>query len=716
MLPLIPNVRASPLLGDDGVRYHLHAGHILLPTRNPQCIVMSSQPPTIACTLLLLAIASASRADDVADASAVTTLFARHCNDCHGGDDPEAGLSLAKLDPTAFPGDDLETWRLVREQVRFGDMPPEGSDPLPEADRKRLLDWIRGEMLRTQEPGANSDEKLLLPQFGNYVDHLALFDVRRSHVTPAPPRIWRLRPSIYNTIAPQLGEGISGLANALSLEDGSEFKDFSASYFVDEAGAQQLLGNAKKIARAQLGPKSRDRVFKSLADPETPPSEETVRDAIETAFRKALGRGPREDERQRFAAFHARSAEIGGHEVAAEALLSAVLMQPEFVFRRELGDGEPDEHGRVRLSQREIAYALSYALSDRPVREFIEAANRGELDSKERIAELVATQLNDETASNGGNPRILEFFREYFHYPFANEVFKDQPEGGEHKSSALVADLELVVEEILERDHEVLAELLTTRRYYVNATYGRKENADRIVKRDGKTRKYQTAFNLPLDWKWGRHLQPVGFPRDERAGVLTHPAWLAAWSGNFENHPVQRGKWIRTHLLGGSVPDVPIGVDARVPEKEHTTFRDRLKLATSAAECWRCHRKMDPLGVPFERFDHYGRVQRLDAGQPVDTTGRIDRTDFPELHRDVSGPTELMEVLATSPRVEQVFVRHAFRFFMGRNETLGDANTLQDAHRAYHKSGGSFNALVASLLTSDSFLLRQADGSTTSTE
>ena len=67
----------------------------------------------------------------------------------------------------------------------------------------------------------------------------------------------------------------------------------------------------------------------------------------------------------------------------------------------------------------------------------------------------------------------------------------------------------------------------------------------------------------------------------------------AAWSGTFENHPVQRGKWIRTHLLGGSVPDVPIGVDARVPERTHL-FRNRLKEATAAAECQRCHKKWIP--------------------------------------------------------------------------------------------------------------------------
>ena len=55
-----------------------------------------------------------------------------------------------------------------------------------------------------------------------------------------------------------------------------------------------------------------------------------------------------------------------------------------------------------------------------------------------------------------------------------------------------------------------------------------------------------------------------------------------------------------------------------------------------------------------------------------------------------------------------MFVRYVFRFFIGRNETLGDANTLQDAHRVYRESGGSFNALVESVLSSDSFLLRSS--------
>ena len=65
--------------------------------------------------------------------------------------------------------------------------------------------------------------------------------------------------------------------------------------------------------------------------------------------------------------------------------------------------------------------------------------------------------------------------------------------------------------------------------------------------------------------------------------------------------------------------------------------------------------------------------------------------------------------LAESERVEQVFVRHAFRFWMGRNETLNDAPVLQAAHKAYRDNGGSMKALITSLVTSDAFLYRKVE-------
>ena len=44
---------------------------------------------------------------------------------------------------------------------------------------------------------------------------------------------------------------------------------------------------------------------------------------------------------------------------------------------------------------------------------------------------------------------------------------------------------------------------------------------------------------------------------------------------------------------------------------------------------------------------------------------------------------------------------------MGRNEMLSDSKTLIEADQAYLKSGGSFDAVIVSLLTSDSFIYRK---------
>ena len=47
--------------------------------------------------------------------------------------------------------------------------------------------------------------------------------------------------------------------------------------------------------------------------------------------------------------------------------------------------------------------------------------------------------------------------------------FKDAPEGGVHRPDLLVADLETTVRDALRTDREVLATLLSTRRFYADA-------------------------------------------------------------------------------------------------------------------------------------------------------------------------------------------------------------------------------------------------------
>ncbi|MCA9268047.1 MAG: DUF1595 domain-containing protein, partial [Planctomycetales bacterium] len=330
----------------------------------------------IIAAVCLLSVAQHARADPPAPdvegfQRTVAPLLAKYCVDCHGPDVEEGGLALHNIDANLLAGNQFETWRIIDDQLRFGDMPPKDADQPSADERAAIASWIRQELHKTQQPGAASDGKLLLPQYGNYVDHQALFGERAPRVTPGPPRIWRLRPEIYDRRMPRLAEQVSGLANGLNVADGSEFKDYAAPYFLDEAAAAPLLGNARKIAERMISPQSKDQLFKGLIDDAAPPSAEAVSAAVDLAFRKAVGRGATDEERKRFAAFYDKAAKIGGRGPAAKAMLAAVLLQPEVLYREELGEGRPDEFGRVRLAQPEIAAALSYALSDEPLKEFV---------------------------------------------------------------------------------------------------------------------------------------------------------------------------------------------------------------------------------------------------------------------------------------------------------------------------------------------------------
>ncbi|MEX2216841.1 MAG: DUF1588 domain-containing protein, partial [Phycisphaeraceae bacterium] len=237
--------------------------------------------------------------------------------------------------------------------------------------------------------------------------------------------------------------------------------------------------------------------------------------------------------------------------------------------------------------------------------------------------------------------------------------------------------------------------------------------------------KYKEPKDTPEYWDYPVQ-QP--FTIAHRKGILTHPAWLIAHSQNTATDPVIRGRWVREKLLAGRVPDVPITVDAQVPEDPHKTLRDRLEMVTTKEECWKCHQHMNPLGLTFEIYDDFGRYRTEESLEhpdnliarardkesadtyktlPVNAHGYLKGTGDSKLDGDVNDALDMIDRLAKSDRVRQSIIRHAFRFYMGRNEMLSDSQTLIDADKAYIETGGSFRAVIVSLLTSDSFMYRK---------
>jgi len=132
----------------------------------------------------------------------VTTakFLQQYCVACHGKSLQEAGLRFDNVSQDLSHLTTSSLWRRVLEQVLFLEMPPRDSDSLPDsAERSRFVHAVEAELTRFGR-GLSLDEKLLLPEYGNFVDHDRLFDgtVKRQPYTPA--RLWRQRPDIYRQI------------------------------------------------------------------------------------------------------------------------------------------------------------------------------------------------------------------------------------------------------------------------------------------------------------------------------------------------------------------------------------------------------------------------------------------------------------------------------------------------------------------------------------
>jgi hypothetical protein len=680
-----------------------------------------------------------------ADAKFVGAFLEANCVSCHSGKRHEGDFSMDALTLDNIAG--RVAYASILERLRAGDMPPSVKDRPDPAESAGAVQWISAQLDTPFKGPAIPFAVKEKPVDGNRLPHAILFGGPRGPSVPLPPRLWRLSPSAYTKSLGALN--VQGLQQPFGLIQDSGFRDFSALYAPDEGASSLLLTNAEQVVLAQLRPhtivniiekpeaaketlwpngnrikaataeernylEKGDRVrqgngvFAPLMHPKVAANRDELVTALNQQYQAIIARTPNEKELESLLELYKDVAREGDYSLAGKTILMAPLMTPEAILRFEIGLGAEVRPGVRMLSPRETAFALSLALSDKRDLGLLSAAAQGKLTTREEVVAAVRNILDDPKQPTS---RILGFFREYFDYYRAPEVFKDplpdylQRRGIGHNPQQYVANTDILILNILGRDRETLKQLLTTEGSF---------RSNELFRPDSP------AF---------RALPPTaqenqGKATTDQIGILMQPSWLVAWSVGSDNDIVRRGRWVREKLLGGRVPDLPINVQAMVPEDPHRTLRQR-QMVTRAGACWKCHYRMDDLGTPFEHVDHYGRprtaepVLDLEALKsvkdkkakiyreaPLDTTGFILHSGDPKLDGPVQDAPEMLRRLADSERVRQVFIRHAFRYFLGRNETPGDAPTLQEADRAYIESGGSFKALVVSLLSSESFLYR----------
>jgi len=733
--------------------------------------------------------------DDRTYESVIKPFLNTYCTSCHGSTKSKGDVTLNNISGDLALGKDIELWNLVLKQLVLSEMPPSKAKQPSGGDVTKVIDWINAELNKSGNT-TSLYQKLEHPDYGNLVNHEKLFNGEIKAKPYSPARLWRTSPHVFDNIKSNYGGDARSIRQPFLVEDRKGIKEYANLLFADSAVVDVLMVNAGYCADQLI---QKEQIYKEIASQKSAPKQNQLEAAASQHFKKVVFRDPTKEELNNYVVLFRGSAKEGGNSEALRVMLMAIMMHHESVYRIEIGLGESDSSGRRMLSSTELAFAISYALTDRrPDSILLQAAESGKLRTKEEVLAQISRMLEDESIEK---PRILRFFREFFGYNQAHLVFKDEARSGgfsyygENYPVIYERDADFFVLNILEKDTDVFKQLLTSDEYFIlnrqtfrNTVFDfyeqNKEMIDKgqlpdekskeLLKRLGlknwkelnkkyylhgfdrgfdgspaaikkmgkeiptegrinnrnKDKSYQVIsqgmhtlyqkYPMAYDLTDGEQnfLLPQPYKRPNRAGMLTHPAWLIAHSFSDISDPIRRGKWIRQRLLAGVVLDTPITVDATIPEDHQKTMRERLSV-TEAKACWRCHEQMNPLGYPFEIFDDFGRFRTTEAldklpkvkgkfpSKPIDSRGVLAGTGEKGVDGDVKDALELIHKLANSEKVRQSFIRHVFRYYMGRNEMLSDSTTLIAADKAYLASGGSFKALLISLLTSDSFLYRK---------
>ncbi|WP_441286241.1 DUF1592 domain-containing protein [Sorangium sp. KYC3313] len=377
----------------------------------------------------------------------------------------------------------------------------------------------------------------------------------------------------------------------------------------------------------------------------------------------------------------------GSFREGIEVVIRAALQSPKFLFRLELRHDLDASSSRVRLDPYEMASRLSYLVwASGPDDELLDAAEAGLLDTREQLAERTRQMLEHPRARRA----ITEFYKQWLNLGKLGTIVKEEskfPGYDDELVAGISAETPAFVEHVLWSGDHKLSSLLTLPVGFATES---------VAELYGVT--VPPGSTTP---------QLVELPPDQRAGVLTQPAFLAVHAHPDQTSPVLRGKAIRAKFMCQDPPPPPNDVDLTPPTgDEGVTARQRFNQHASNARCAGCHQLMDPIGFAFENFDAVGAYRTEEGGQVIDVSGEMVLSD--DMDGSFVGVRQLAEKLAGSAQVRECLATQWFRYTAGRFENVDDECSLDGLRAGFHGSEGDLVELIVATTQTDAFLYRSA--------
>jgi mono/diheme cytochrome c family protein len=428
---------------------------------------------------------------------------------------------------------------------------------------------------------------------------------------------------------------------------------------------------------------SRRRIF--VCRPTGPTDEPAcAKKILSTLMRRAYRRSISEADLERPMAFYREGKSERDFDTGIGKALSAVLINPEFLFRVEVDPDKTAPGVAYRISDLELASRLSFFLwSSLPDDALLDSAIRGELRRPDVLEKHVRRMLADPRSYNLASNFAGQWLR-LRNVTSVDPNVRLYPDFDDNLRQAFRMETELFVDSVLREDRSVL-DLLRADYTFLN---------ERLAKHYGIPNVYGSRFRR------------VELERDSRrGGLLRQGSILAVSSYATRTSPVLRGVWVLSNIVGAPppppLPNVP-ALDGNVPA--NLPVRERMAAHRANPVCANCHRTIDPVGFTLENFDAVGRWRENegDSGS-IDVSGTL-----PGLG-DVNGVAGLEEALLRRPELfSATLTEKLLTFALGRGVEYYDAPAVRKILREAQPGGYRFSSLILGIVNSAPFQMRRS--------
>jgi hypothetical protein len=481
------------------------------------------------------------------------------------------------------------------------------------------------------------------------------------------------------------------------VKDGSSLIDTprmpTASRFNDRRhprtapAIDQIAVTGPFAAKGAADTPSRRRLFVCRPASQDKGQEEAcAAEILSTVMRRAYRRPIAKADVDKPMAFFRKGRNEGDFDSGITMGLTAVLTNPEFLFRVESDPQRTPAGGVYRIGDLELASRLSFFLwSSIPDDELLDSAIRGKLRQPGELEKQTRRMLADRRSYN----LATNFAGQWLRLrnidavnPSAN-LFRDFDD---NLRQAFRQETELFFDSVVREDRSVRT-FLKSDYTYLN---------ERLAKHYGINNVYGSRFR-----------RVTLSPGSKRGGLLRQGSVLSVTSYATRTSPVLRGVLVLRNILGAPPPAPPPNVPAldESTMAANLSMRERLAAHRSNAVCASCHRTIDPAGFPLENFDAVGQWRELEVeDRPVDASGALPGD---KEFRGIDGLEDAL--LRHSELFVATLTENLLTFALGRGIEFYDAPAVRKIVSESEQHQYRFSSLILGIVKSVPFQMRRTE-------